>query len=98
MGTTDQEPSAAARRMKAFIDDNIQEKITAKMLSDVVSYSQYHAARVFKQHTGRTPFEYIRECSSPHWVGGDTLKCVRYASAKYLISTHNQTSLAHHIF
>ena len=61
MGTTDQETSAAARLMKAFIDDHIQERITAKMLSDIAGYSQYHAARIFKQHIGRTPFEYIRE-------------------------------------
>ena len=61
MGTMDQETSAAARRMKAYIDGHIQERITAKMLSDIAGYSQYHAARLFKQHTGRMPFEYIRE-------------------------------------
>ena len=61
MGTTEQDTYIAARHMKAFIDDHIRERITAKMLSDIVGYSQYHAARVFKRHTGRTPFEYIRE-------------------------------------
>jgi len=47
--------------MKAFIDGHLQERITAKTLSDIAGYSQYHAARVFRQHTGRMPFEYIRE-------------------------------------
>ena len=61
MGTTDQETSVAARRMKAYIDGHINEPITARMLSDVAGYSQYHAERIFKQHTGRAPFEYIRE-------------------------------------
>ena len=51
----------AVERMKEYIDANIKEQITAKMLSDVAGYSQYHAARIFKQHTGRMPFEYIRE-------------------------------------
>ena len=61
MGSADQETSAAVQRMKAYIDAHIRERITAKMLSNAAGYSQYHAARVFKQHTGRTPFEYVRE-------------------------------------
>ena len=59
--TTDQAAYAAAMRMKAYIDNHLDEQITAKTLSDVAGYSQYHAARVFKQHFGRMPFEYIRE-------------------------------------
>ena len=61
MGNMNQGTSAAAMRMKAYIDAHIREAITAKQLSDAAGYSQYHAARVFKQHTGRLPFEYIRE-------------------------------------
>jgi AraC-like DNA-binding protein len=61
MGNTNQETWTAARRMKAYIAAHIREPITAKALADAAGYSQYHAARVFKQHTGRTPFEYIRE-------------------------------------
>ena len=61
MGNTDQETAAAVSRIKAFVDAHIQERITAQMLSDAAGYSQYHAARIFRQHTGRMPFEYIRE-------------------------------------
>jgi len=61
MGTTSQDAIAAVLRMKAYIDEHIREPITAKSLSNAAGYSQYHAARLFKQHTGRMPFEYIRE-------------------------------------
>lgn len=61
MGNTESETHAAVQRMKTFIDQNVREKITAKSLSDIAGYSQYHAARIFKKHIGRTPFEYIRE-------------------------------------
>ena len=61
MGNASQETITAVERMQAFINDNIQEPISAKQLADAAGYSQYHAARVFKQHTGQMPFEYIRE-------------------------------------
>ena len=61
MGNTSQDAIDAADKMKAYIGEHIREPITAKMLSDAAGYSQYHAARIFKQQTGRTPFEYIRE-------------------------------------
>ena len=61
MRSTNQDTFDAVQRMMAYIDAHIQEPLTAKMLSDVAGYSQYHAARIFKQHTGRMPFEYIRE-------------------------------------
>lgn len=61
MGATNQDAQAAGERMKAHIDAHIREPITARQLSDVAGYSQYHAARLFKQHVGQMPFEYIRE-------------------------------------
>ena len=61
MGKADKETHAAVERMKEFIATNIQEPITAKQLSNAAGYSQYHAARIFKQYTGQMPFEYIRE-------------------------------------
>ncbi|MCL2060466.1 MAG: AraC family transcriptional regulator [Oscillospiraceae bacterium] len=61
MGSVNNDMSAAVRRMIAYIDAHIREPITAKQLSDAAGYSQYHAARIFKQHTGRMPFEYIRD-------------------------------------
>jgi len=58
MGNTNQ---AAAVRMKHFIDSHLREPVTAKMIADAAGYSQFHAARIFKEVTGRTPFEYLRE-------------------------------------
>ena len=60
MGSANQDSLLAVERMKQYIADNIQEPITAKSLADAAGYSQYHAARLFKEHTGRNPFEYIR--------------------------------------
>jgi len=56
-----QDAAGAAERMIAYIEAHIREPITAKMLSAAAGYSQYHAARIFKQYTGRAPFEYIRD-------------------------------------
>jgi len=61
MGITYQGTFDIAQKMKAYIDAHLQEPITAKTLANVAGYSQYHAARVFKQHFGQMPFEYIRE-------------------------------------
>jgi len=61
MGDADQSAIDAARRMIAYINAHIRTPITAKMLSDVAGYSQYHAARIFMRHTGQAPFEYIRQ-------------------------------------
>ena len=50
----------AAERMKQYIAARLQEPITASGIAKAAGYSQYHAARVFKEETGLSPFEYIR--------------------------------------
>ncbi|MDR1530790.1 MAG: AraC family transcriptional regulator [Clostridiales bacterium] len=54
------EASAAVRRMLEYIHARLQEPITARDLAGAAGYSQYHAARLFKEETGLSPFEYIR--------------------------------------
>ncbi len=54
------EGSAAVERMKKFISEHLHRPITASDVAKTASYSQYHAARVFKAETGLAPFEYIR--------------------------------------
>jgi AraC family transcriptional regulator len=54
------EPVEAVRRMQAYIEAHLQEPITLHRLADAAGYSPWHAARVFKALTGRSPFEYIR--------------------------------------
>jgi AraC family transcriptional regulator len=60
MGKMKEEISVIVMRMKAFIAEHLQEKITASDIAKAAGYSQYHAARIFKEETGLSPFEYIR--------------------------------------
>jgi AraC family transcriptional regulator len=50
----------AVERMQSYIDAHLHEPITLHMLAGVAGYSPWHAARVFKELTGKPPFEYIR--------------------------------------
>ena len=50
----------AAERMQAHIEAHLGDKITMASLARAACYSQWHAARVFKEVTGRAPFEYVR--------------------------------------
>ena len=52
----------AVQRMQIYIDEHIHEKISLKNLADAAGYSPWHADRIFKELTGRSPFEYIRAC------------------------------------
>ena len=51
---------SAVTRMQDFIESHIHQPITLHMLSDAAGYSPWHAARIFKTVTGKSPFEYIR--------------------------------------
>lgn len=46
--------------MQDYIDENINSFITLRDLARAAGYSQWHSARIFKELTGKTPFEYIR--------------------------------------
>jgi AraC-like DNA-binding protein len=50
----------ATERMQEYINNHMNEKITLKQLSDAAGYSPWHSTRIFKELTGRTPFDYIR--------------------------------------
>ncbi|HEX9061894.1 MAG TPA: AraC family transcriptional regulator [Clostridia bacterium] len=56
----DREKINAVCRMKDYIEEHITEQITLYMLANVAKYSPWHAGRIFKELTGKTPFEYIR--------------------------------------
>ncbi|MFA5056200.1 MAG: AraC family transcriptional regulator [Dehalococcoidia bacterium] len=47
--------------MQDFIESHITEPITLHDLAEAAGYSPWHAARVFKELTGKTPFDYVRE-------------------------------------
>lgn len=54
------EQRKAVARMQALIEAHLTEPITIQMLARAARYSPCYAARLFKQHTGCSPFEYIR--------------------------------------
>jgi AraC-like DNA-binding protein len=54
------EPVKAVQRMQSYIEKHLQEPITLHKLANVAGYSPWHAAKIFKTLTGKTPFEYIR--------------------------------------
>ncbi len=62
MLATHQDPTdlLAVQRMQDYIEANLKEPISLRGLADAAGYSPFHAARLFKERTGKTPFEYIR--------------------------------------
>ncbi|MHB9033918.1 MAG: helix-turn-helix domain-containing protein [Anaerolineae bacterium] len=60
--TPGQDKIEAVRRMQAFIAAHIREPITQAQLARAADYSQFYAARIFKELVGLPPFEYIRRC------------------------------------
>lgn len=48
------------QRMQDYIEEHLNEKITLKMLARASGYSPWYCSRIFKELTGKTPFEYIR--------------------------------------
>ncbi|NLT35910.1 MAG: helix-turn-helix domain-containing protein [Gaiellales bacterium] len=46
--------------MQELIEDHLGEPVTLVDLARAARYSMYHSARMFKEITGRTPFEYLR--------------------------------------
>ena len=50
----------AMAHMQDYIEAHISEPITRAELSRKAGYSQWHTARIFKELTGHTPFDYVR--------------------------------------
>ena len=46
--------------MQDCIEQHLDKPITLRMLAQAAGYSPWHSARVFKELTGKTPFDYIR--------------------------------------
>ncbi|NCA82792.1 MAG: AraC family transcriptional regulator [Opitutae bacterium] len=57
----DAEQIKAVKRMQGFIEAHLAEPITLAQLARAACYSPWHAARLFKEFTGRAPFEYLRQ-------------------------------------
>lgn len=50
----------AVERMQSYIEGHLHDPITLRQLANAAGYSPWHAARVFKALTGKSPFDYIR--------------------------------------
>lgn len=50
----------AVQKMQDYIEKHINEPISLYSLSQAAGYSPWHSAKIFKELTGKAPFEYIR--------------------------------------
>jgi AraC family transcriptional regulator len=55
-----QDKIKAVQRMQDYIEQHLLETISLYELAQAASYSPFHSARIFKEVTGKTPFDYIR--------------------------------------
>lgn len=55
------EHAAAVTRMQTYIEKNLEEEITLHALAQQAGYSPWHCAKMFKEYTNKSPFEYIRK-------------------------------------
>jgi AraC family transcriptional regulator len=55
-----EEIAYAVARMQKHIGEHLSEPITLLDLARCAGYSPYHAARIFRDEVGKTPFAYIR--------------------------------------
>ncbi len=51
----------AVQRMQDYIQSHLTDPITLLELARQAGYSPFHSARMFKELTGRSPFEYMRQ-------------------------------------
>ena len=50
----------SVQKMQEYIEAHLNEKITLKQLANAAGYSPWHADRLFREITGKRPFDYIR--------------------------------------
>ena len=50
----------AVQKMQDYIEAHLTEEITLAVLADICSFSPWYAHRLFREHTGFAPAEYVR--------------------------------------
>jgi AraC-like DNA-binding protein len=48
------------QKVQDYMEANLRRNITLKELAEAAGYSPWHMTRIFKELTGKTPFEYLR--------------------------------------
>jgi AraC family transcriptional regulator len=61
INTNNGENVDAVQRMQDYIERHVTESIALHQLAQAAGYSPWYAARIFKELTSKTPFDYIRE-------------------------------------
>ncbi len=46
--------------LQEYMESKLSQSITLRELADVAGYSPWHMSRLFKEATGKTPFDYLR--------------------------------------
>ncbi len=55
-----EEQIRSVQKMQKYLKDHIQEELSLKKVAEQVNYSPWYAAKIFKEYTGKTIFEYLR--------------------------------------
>ena len=50
----------AVQKMQDYIEAHLTEEITLATLADLCNFSPWYAHRLFREHTGYAPAEYVR--------------------------------------
>ena len=58
---SDQELARAVQSMQSHIEAHLNDPITLGALAEACGYSRWYSAKIFKEHLGLSPFEYIRQ-------------------------------------
>lgn len=48
------------QKLQEYMEKNLNRSMTLKELADAIGYSPWHMTRIFKEVTGKSPFEYLR--------------------------------------
>lgn len=55
-----EEAIRAVRRMQEYMEGHLGEPVTLRQLAGAAGYSPWHSERLFRELTGKAPFEYLR--------------------------------------
>ena len=73
----------AVQKMQDYIAAHIADPITLKELAKEAGYSPWHAARIFKESTGKAPFDYIRSLRLSRAAGKLDVKGVKVVDVAF---------------
>ena len=86
----------AVQRMLIYIDEHVESEITLAQLARAAQYSAWHAARLFKEATGTSPFSYIRSLRLSHCAKllGENKQKVVDIAFQFVFDSHEEFTRA----